>query len=106
MAKVWYHVWVCVDREVIEEWKDWMQEVHIPQLMQTGCFLSYQCFDYEGSLCSKEERAFVIRYEAASREELDTYFRAHAANLQKAHLTRYEGRFRAERFILTESPSN
>lgn len=100
---VWYHVWVCVASEIAEEWREWMRATHVPAVMQTGVFRSYDLFSYEGPRVEAQERAFVVRYEAFSQEALHTYFSIHAPALQAEHEKRYRGKFRAERFILSES---
>lgn len=37
-----YNITTLVDPAVFEQWLPWMQEVHIPAVMATGCFLRYQ----------------------------------------------------------------
>ena len=34
-----YNVTVNIDEDVHEEWLDWMQRVHIPDVMNSGMFL-------------------------------------------------------------------
>ncbi len=33
-----YNVTVKIDNDVVAEWLNWMQTVHIPDVMQTGYF--------------------------------------------------------------------
>ncbi len=33
-----YNVTVKIDKNIHREWLEWMQQIHIPEVMQTGCF--------------------------------------------------------------------
>lgn len=37
-----YNVTIKVEASIAKEWLQWMQEVHIPEVMQTGCFTDYK----------------------------------------------------------------
>ena len=37
-----YNITISVEKEIVQEWLDWMQKKHIPQVMSTGCFLKAQ----------------------------------------------------------------
>jgi len=94
-----YNVTVSLDPEVSAEWLIWMKEIHIPEVMQTGCFVNYR-------LCRMLNQAedsghtFAIQYLAASEEAYDTYLDKHAPILQKAHTDKYSGKFAAFRTLL------
>ena len=34
-----YNVTVSIDPQIEQEWLEWMRKNHIPDVMQTGCFL-------------------------------------------------------------------
>ena len=34
-----YNVTVSIDNSVHEDWLQWMRSIHIPQVMETGCFI-------------------------------------------------------------------
>ncbi len=36
-----YSVTVSLDADIAEDWLVWMQKVHIPEVMKSGCFLEY-----------------------------------------------------------------
>ena len=40
--KIFYNVTVIIDDSILDEWKSWMIETHIPDVMATGAFESYQ----------------------------------------------------------------
>ena len=39
-----YNVTVNIDNDVAAEWLQWMQKVHIPDVLSTGCFLENRIF--------------------------------------------------------------
>ena len=94
-----YNVTVSIDPEVHQDWMDWMRRTHIPDVMQTGCFrearISRVHGEEEGGL------TFAITYVAPSQEDFDRYQEKHAADLQKEHATKFNGKFAAFRTMLT-----
>ncbi len=95
-----YNVTVKIETESHEEWLQWMREKHIPEVMETGCFLKHRMLrvlvdDTDGV-------NYAIQYECESMERLDEYQRDHAPALQKEHAERYKDRFVAFRTLLEE----
>ena len=41
-----YNVTCHMDLALAEEWLRWMQEIHIPEVMATGCFLDVKILDF------------------------------------------------------------
>ncbi|MEM9548116.1 MAG: DUF4286 family protein [Bacteroidota bacterium] len=97
--KILYNVTVIVDDSVREDWKKWMMEIHIPDVMATGAFESYQMQKVltEGS---EGGTTFAIQYLAPSREEYERYQMQHAPRLQEDHTKRYQGKFGAFRTLM------
>jgi len=96
--KVLYNVTVNIDHEAHDDWVDWMQKHHIPDVMATGCFLE-----------SKMSRVlaqdmggitYSIQYLAPDMASYHKYVHQLAPALQQEHTERYEGRFTAFRTIL------
>lgn len=97
--EVLYVVHVAVDRSRADEWLRWMDAVHVPEVMQTGCFVRAtlardQAADTPG------RRAYRASYEARSAQALAEYQSVFAARLQADHTARYEGCFEARRELL------
>ena len=95
-----YQVTVAIDPAVEEEWFAWMKNVHIPDVLRTGCFTASRAMrsvDNESS-----ERVYVFEYEADSLEHYHRYRDNFALALQKDHSDRFAGRFRASRQILEQ----
>ena len=95
-----YSVSVTVSESIENEWRQWMTDVHIPDLLQTGCFL-------EAHFCklldaTEHEATYVIQYHCRSPADYERYRDNFAPALQKDHTDRFAGRFRASRQLLEE----
>ena len=94
--EVVYAVTVRVDESIAVEWLTWMQHVHIPEVLATGCFAAHEL---RRLLEPKEagRATFEIRYLCASQEDYRRYQEVHASRLQSEHTSRYGGRIEASR---------
>ncbi len=94
-----YNVTVSIDPLIATEWLEWMRKTHIPDVMQTGCFVESRI-----SRVHEEEQGgetFAITYVCPTQELMDKYRSEHAPRLQKDHSERFEGRFAAFRTFLS-----
>jgi len=66
-----YEVALEVNPDRVGEMEGYMRTEHIPEILRTGCFSR---ITFERS----DSGRFRTRYEAASREALESYFRDHA----------------------------
>ena len=96
--QVIYNVTVSIDPSIEQDWVSWMQTIHIPEVMETGCFLESRI----SKLNNEEEGGctYAMTYVAYSEEHLDDYQKNHAPRLQIDHRDRYEGKFAAFRSTL------
>ncbi len=93
-----YNVTVKPDAEIAAEWLQWMQETHIPELLQTGLFT-------EARLCRLEDEepdgpTFAIQYLCAGRADYETYLADWAPVMRERSTVRFGGRFVAFRTVL------
>ncbi|MBI3238624.1 MAG: DUF4286 family protein [Flavobacteriia bacterium] len=96
---VLYNVTVSIDPTCETEWLEWMRSAHIPEVMNTGCFLESRLSKVHG----EEEGGvtYAVTYVAYSQEHLDRYGREFAPALQADHSGRFNGRFAAFRTTLS-----
>jgi uncharacterized protein len=95
---VMYEVRVRVDRGIAGEWLAWMESVHIPEIMATGCFRRCTVQRAPDDIDDGRE-PFLLEYLARSPEAYERYRTAHAPSIQQAHAERYAGRFAATRQV-------
>ena len=95
-----YSVTVSIEPAVEQEWLAWMQRVHVPDVLRTGCFS--ECRIGKAIESNGEEPTYVLQYRCACVAEYHRYRDDFAPALQKDHTDRYAGRFRASRQLLEE----
>ena len=93
-----YSVTVAIEAAVEQEWLEWMQRVHVPEVVQTGCFS--ECRIHK--VIEADEPTYVMQYRCASLAEYHRYRESFASAMQKDHTDRFAGRFRASRQLLEE----
>lgn len=95
-----YNVTVNVDDPVHEEWLDWMQRVHIPEVMQTGMFMDYSFSKLITRQHDESGTTYVIQYLAENMEMYDRYVAEFAPALQQKTLSKYGERVIAFRTLM------
>lgn len=91
-----YNVTVSLDPNIHDDWLQWMKEVHIPDVMNTGFFTSNRIC----RLIVDDEVTYAIQYTCESQEKLNEYQKNYAPRLQEEHSSRYKGKFGAFRTLL------
>ena len=98
-----YNVTINIDESVHQEWLTWM-ETHIPEVLNTGRFLSAKLTQ----VLVDEEMGGVtysVQYTAATREDLDDYYEFDADNLRNDGLKKFADKmiaFRTELKVINE----
>ena len=98
-----YSVTITIQVGIEAEWIDWMNKVHVPEVLQTGCFTECRIYKVLGS--DGEEPIYVMQYDCRSLEEYHRYRDNFAPALQKDHTDRFAGKFRGSRQLLEEVAS-
>jgi hypothetical protein len=95
-----YSVTIAIEPGIESEWVDWMNRVHVPDVLRTGCFS--ECRTYKAVGSQGEDPVYVLQYQCRSIEEYHRYRDSFAPALQKEHSDRFAGRFRGSRQLLEE----
>lgn len=93
-----YNVTISIDEKIADEWVRWMKTVHMPEVVNTGCFT-------ESRLCrvfGEEQggKTFAAQYHAPSKADFEKYQKEFAPALQAKTLERYGNRFAAFRTLM------
>ena len=94
-----YNVTVNIDNSVAEEWLEWMQTVHIPEIMATTYFIKNQI----ARMLDEEDNGgttYAVQYFARNMEDLLEYQRDFAPALQAKHSERYKDKYVSFRSVL------
>ncbi len=91
-----YNVTINIDESVENDWLRWMQEKHIPDMLETGKFT-------EAKMCQvmvEEEMGGVtysVQYTTDSKETLDLYYHHDAERLREEAIKLFGNKFVAFR---------
>lgn len=93
-----YNVTVKIEREIHENWLQWMRETHIPDVLKTGLF-------EEHKICKilheePEGMTYAIQYFCKDMSTFERYQREYAKGLQAEHNQRYNNRYVAFRTLM------
>lgn len=72
-----YNVTAHIDHSIHKAWLDWMKEVHLPEVMHTGCFTKYQL----AKLMETDETegvTYTVQYYAESKADYNRYIELYA----------------------------
>ncbi len=99
-----YSVTISVEESIESEWKEWMQKTHIPQVLNTGKFISCR---FSKLISHKEEghQNYSAQYSCHSPEELEDYKENFSKNLQQDLLEKFADKiqtFRTELEIIED----
>tara|TARA_R110001592_G_scaffold16011_3_gene68620 strand:+ start:197 stop:502 length:306 start_codon:yes stop_codon:yes gene_type:complete len=95
-----YNVTVNIENDVHDDWFNYMKTTHIPEVMQTGFFLEHKICKVLSTQEDETGHTYAIQYTCARMEDLEEYQANYAAELQKDHMSRFEGKFVSFRTLL------
>ena len=96
---VLYNVTVKIDPSVHDEWLQWMQRVHIPDVMRTNLFIDNRICRVLGQN-EEDGITYAIQYFCKSMEDYEMYQLKFAPTLQQEHAGRYPNKFVAFRTLM------
>lgn len=94
-----YSVTVVIKEDVENSWLKWMQEEHIKEVMKTGYFTNWEMQKLLSQEIAVDESTYIINYECPFLVDYKKYMQKDAPRLQKEHLEKFFGKFRASRAI-------
>ncbi len=90
-----YQVKITVQSNVETEWIEWMQRVHVPDVIATGLVQSYQILRPK----DKEPHTYYFQYIFDDPANFSRYENEHAARLRADPMEKFPDQFSAERTI-------
>jgi len=96
-----YNVTIGIDKDVEQEWLQWMKQVHMPDVMRTGMFVDSKIFkvlhDQEDGTSS-----YSVQYFSPTLDHVVQYLEVYAPVLVEQHRQRYLNKHVAFRTLLEE----
>lgn len=78
-----YNVTCNVEDSIVNKWLEWMKKEHIPEVMQTQCFVSCKIMRVVQQSNEETGVTFAIQYEYLKPENFETYSKVFAVSLQQ-----------------------
>ena len=83
MQPIIYNVTTAVSHQVKEDWLQWMLDIHIPEVLGTGCFYKHQLVKILDT-DETEGITYAVQYYAESQSAYEDYISNYAGNFRKA----------------------
>lgn len=97
---VLYNVTVGIDSDVEEEWKNWMIQEHIPEVMETGMFKYFAM--YRILTDEQQGSSYSIQYHAETMDHVEKYLSDFAPGLVRKLMEKYKNKHVAFRTLLEQ----
>lgn len=93
-----YNVTIIIEESIQEPWLTWMQNTHISQVMDTGCFASNRMLKVLDS--PNEGITYCIQYVADSLDKYNEYKLKYATALQADFPAEFTNKFVSFRTLM------
>ncbi len=93
-----YNVTVNVDADVHEAWVNWMKDIHMPEVMKTGCFIDNQLLQV--LYVEDSGHTYSAQYKFLEMADIEKYIKEFAPALQADHKARFGDKYTAFRTVL------
>ncbi len=90
-----YVVQVWVRPERVQEWLEWMEREHIPEVLASGCFSAASLWEVNAG-----EGEFWVEYDCSSAERFARYEQEWAPVLRRKHQERFGADVQVRRWLL------
>lgn len=93
-----YNLTIILDEEIQEDYLSWMKQQHIPEVMDTSCFISYRILKVLDS--PNEGVTYCIQYITETMEDYDRYVLNFAPALRASFPERFTDKFVIYRTVM------
>jgi len=93
-----YNVTIIIEDSIHDPWLKWMQEIHIEQVMDTGCFVSNRMLKVLDS--PNEGITYCIQYVADSLDKYEVYREKYSTDLQAEFPAEFSNKFVSFRTLM------
>jgi hypothetical protein len=94
-----YNVTVKLNWSIHDAWLPWMKTEHIPDVINTGCFVRAQMVRLL-EIDDAEGPTYAIQYYASSKEQYDTYISIYAHTMRQKGFDKWGDQFVAFRSLM------
>lgn len=94
-----YNVTVNIEDAVHDQWLKWIKDIHIPEVMATGCFVANRMLKVLSEI-ENNGTTYSIQYYFNRMDDYNRYQEKFAPELQKSHTEKFKDKFVAFRTLL------
>lgn len=95
-----YNVTCNVADEIHDEWVQWMKEVHLPEVMETGLFLEHKMMKILTEVEDNTGTNYAIQYLCQSMDDYTNYSTNFGPALKQKTLEKYGDKVMAFRTLM------
>jgi hypothetical protein len=94
-----YNVTIKIEWEISTDWVEWMKTVHIPEVMDSGCFVKHH-FVRILQIDETEGPTYAVQYFADQLVKYDHYIKEFAPILREKTFEKWGAKFIAFRSLM------
>jgi len=84
-----YNVTLHVEPVIHQDWLSWMKEVHLPEVMATGKFISFGMYKIQNHDIDDRGLNYSVQYHASTMDDYEDYVNNYAPALKQKTLEKY-----------------
>ena len=94
-----YNVTIKLDASIHQQWLNWLQDIHIPEVIGTGCFIKATVLRLL-EVDDNEGPTYAIQYFAESKALYNRYIEKFAGEMRQRSFDKWGNRFIAFRSVM------
>src|SRR5688572_20542310 len=94
-----YNVTIKVAAAIHDKWLQWLQEEHVPEVVDTGCF-THAVITRLLEIDDSEGPTYAIQYHSESKALYNRYIEKYAGEMRKKSFARWGDQFIAFRSVM------
>jgi hypothetical protein len=95
-----YNVTLAVSPEIEEEFIQWLNEIHIPEVLETELFIKAELFKIIEDISTKAHNSYAVQYRLENWKHFEEYQAKHATALKQKTIDKYGEKVLAYRTFL------
>lgn len=94
-----YNITLKIQGAIHTDWLKWLKEVHIPDVMRTGCFAGFRIVRLL-EIDDSEGPTYAVQYETESKALYNLYLEKFAGEMRRQSFEKWGDRFIAFRSLM------
>jgi hypothetical protein len=94
-----YNVTIKLDESIHQQWLNWLQDIHIPEVIATGCFTKATILKLL-EIDDSEGPTYAIQYFAESKANYNRYIEKFAPEMRQRSFDKWGNSFIAFRSVM------